>query len=55
MNPLWLFPLLALAFGLAAAARVLRRRRFYPAARTWALLALVFAAVSVWLRMTFVH
>jgi hypothetical protein len=55
MNAVWWFPLLALAFGLAAAWRAVRSRRFDPAARTWALLAVVFGAVSLWQRMTFVH
>ncbi|MBP6337919.1 MAG: hypothetical protein KA375_10000 [Vitreoscilla sp.] len=49
MDPVWLFPLLSLGFGLAAAWRALRGGRMQGAARTWALLALIFGAVSVWL------
>lgn len=49
MNPLSLFPLLAVAFGLLAAWQFARLRRFGPAVRTWLLLALIFGAVSLWL------
>ncbi|QPF75648.1 hypothetical protein G8A07_23850 [Roseateles sp. DAIF2] len=49
MNPRWLFPLLALAFLVAALLRAGRRRRLDPAVRAWGLLALVFGAVSAWL------
>jgi len=49
MNPAWLFPLLSLGFGLAAAWRWLRGGPQQAAARTWALLSLIFGAVSVWL------
>lgn len=49
MDPRTLFPWLALGFALLAAWRVLRERRLGPASRTWALLAVVFAAVSWWL------
>jgi hypothetical protein len=56
MSPQWLFPLLAAGFGLAAALRCVRQRRLDAASRTWALLALVFAAVSAWLGgVTFGH
>ena len=50
MDPVWLFPWLAAGFGLAAAWRWLRTRRWRGAAATWALMACIFAAVSVWLR-----
>jgi hypothetical protein len=50
MNPIWLFPLLALGFGLAATWHFLSRGRLAGAGRTWALLSLIFGAVSVWLR-----
>lgn len=55
MNPQGWFPLLAVVFAGAAALRAARSRRFDAAARTWTLLAIVFAGVSLWLRMTFVH
>ncbi len=51
MDPIWLFPLLAAGFGAASLLRWLRTRRWQGAAATWALLALIFAAVSIWLRM----
>lgn len=50
MDPRWLFPLLAAGFGLAALLRWLRTRELRGAAGTWALMALIFAAVSIWLR-----
>ncbi len=49
MDPRWLFPLLAAVFTVLTTVRVLRARRLDPAARTWALLALIFAAVAAWL------
>jgi len=51
MDPLWLFPLLAAGFAVAAAVRWVRTRRWQGAAATWALMALIFSAVSFWLRM----
>lgn len=51
MDPHWLFPLLAAGFAAAAALRGLRTRRLQGAAATWALMAAIFAAVSVWLRI----
>ncbi|MBK6469214.1 MAG: hypothetical protein IPF94_00400 [Betaproteobacteria bacterium] len=51
MDPAWLFPLLAIGFAIAAAQRWLRTRRWQGAAATWALMAFIFAAVAVWLRM----
>ena len=50
MNPVWLFPLLAVGFAVAAVLRWARTRRWQGAAATWALMALIFAAVSLWLR-----
>ena len=50
MDPKQLFPVLAAAFAALAVVDALRKRRLTPAARTWVLLALVFAAVSAWLR-----
>ncbi len=50
MDPRWLFPLLALAFALAAAWRWMRTRQWRGAVQTWALMAVIFGAVSVWLR-----
>jgi hypothetical protein len=55
MDPRWLFPLLAALFLAAALWRGGRLRRVDPAVRTWGLLALLFAAVSAWLGVTFVH
>jgi DMSO reductase anchor subunit len=52
MDPLWLFPALALVFaGLSVVQRVRRGRFGHPAARAWLILALVFGAVSVWLHL----
>lgn len=51
MDPHWLFPLLSAGFATAAVLRWLRSRRWQGAAATWALLALIFGAVAVWLRM----
>lgn len=46
-----LFPLLALIFTLAGLGRLLRSgEKLDPAARTWLIMALIFALVSVWLR-----
>ncbi|HZF79086.1 MAG TPA: hypothetical protein VEZ89_04785 [Rubrivivax sp.] len=50
MNPTWLFPVLAAVFAIAAAWRYARTRRWQGAAATWALMACIFAAVSLWLR-----
>jgi hypothetical protein len=50
VDPTWLFPLLALGFGLAALWRWSRTRRWAGATRTWALVALIFGAVALWLR-----
>lgn len=49
MDPAWLFPLLSLGFGLAAVWRLRRAGQLQGAASTWALLALIFGAVSAWL------
>ncbi len=49
MNPLWLFPLLALGFALAGALRWARGGSARVGARSWLLLALIFGAVSLWL------
>ena len=49
MDPVWLFQLLSLGFALAAVLRVLRSGRLQGAARTWAVMALIFGAVSAWL------
>lgn len=50
MDPRWLFPLLAAGFTLAAVWRYLRTRQWRGAAQTWALMAVIFGAVSLWLR-----
>jgi hypothetical protein len=50
MEPRLLFPWLALGFAVAAIARLLHKRRLDPMARTWGLLAVIFALVSAWLR-----
>ena len=51
MDPKLLMPLLALLFAGLAAGQVWRQRqrRLQGAARTWAILAVSFAAVSLWL------
>lgn len=49
MDPRWLFPVLAAVFAVAAALRFAREKQFVPAVRTWALMAVIFAAVSIWL------
>jgi hypothetical protein len=50
MDPLRLFPWLALLFAVLGAWSGVRTRHWRGAARTWLLLAVIFAAVSVWLR-----
>lgn len=50
MEPRWLFPVLALAFGLAGLWRVVRNGRRDVAGRTWLLMAVFFGLVSIWLR-----
>ena len=50
MDPRTLFPWLALGFAIAAAVRFLAKRRLDGMARTWGLLAVIFALVSAWLR-----
>jgi len=50
MDPRTLFPWLALGFAVGAALRLVRARRLDPMARTWGLLAVIFALVSAWLR-----
>jgi hypothetical protein len=50
MDARYLFPLLSVAFLVAALVRVLGGRRLsHPQIRTWLLMAAIFAAVSVWL------
>jgi hypothetical protein len=50
-EPRNLFPLLALVFALAAGWRLLRSGgKPNPAGRTWLLMAVIFGAVSLWLR-----
>lgn len=49
MDPKILFPGLALVFGLLAVRQLMQHGLGHPAARTWATLALLFAAVSAWL------
>lgn len=48
MDPRWLFPLLALVFAVLA---LRARGRAGGAARTWGLMALIFAAVAAWLHL----
>ena len=49
-EPRNLFPLIALAFALAAGWRLLRSGgKPVPAARTWLLMAVIFGLVSLWL------
>jgi hypothetical protein len=50
MDPRLLFPWLALGFAIAAGLRFLWARRLDGMARTWGLLAIIFALVSAWLR-----
>ena len=52
MNPLWLMPILALAFGGLGMWRAVRAGPRDPAARTWLLMAAVFGLVSLWLHST---
>ncbi len=49
MNPAVLFPALALLFALLASVNLVRTRRWSGATSTWALMAVIFAAVSLWL------
>ena len=51
MDPIWLFPLLSAGFAAAAILRGLRSRRWHGAGLTWALMAVIFGAVAVWLRV----
>ena len=53
MDPRLLFPWLALGFAVAAVLRLLAKRRLDGMARTWGLLAVIFALVSAWLRFHF--
>ena len=51
LEPRNLFPLLALIFGVVGLGRLLRAGvKLDPAARTWLLMAVIFALVSIWLR-----
>ena len=49
MDPRWLMPLLAVVFATLALHKAWRAGASHPAVRTWALMALIFAAVAVWL------
>ncbi len=49
MNPRWLLPLLAAVFAGLALHKAWRQGASHPAVRTWALLAVIFAGVSLWL------
>lgn len=49
MSPKWLFPVLAFVFAGLAVAHFVRERQLGPAVRAWAILSLIFAAVSAWL------
>ena len=51
MDAAWLFPVLAIGFAAAAALRWTRTRCWRSAAATWALMAFIFGAVSLWLRL----
>jgi hypothetical protein len=51
MDPLRLFPWLALLFAVLGVRDGLRKGHWRGAARTWLLLALIFACVSAWLRV----
>lgn len=50
MDPRQLFPVLAAVFVLLALVSGVRSRNWRGAPRTWLVLALIFAAVSIWLR-----
>ena len=52
MNPRCLMPMLALAFGALGLWRAVRAGPRDPAARTWLLMAAVFAFVGLWLHNT---
>jgi hypothetical protein len=49
MDPRWLLPLLAMVFAALALHKTWRSGASHPAVRTWALMALIFAAVAAWL------
>jgi len=49
VDPKLLLPLLALVFAGLAAGQFWRQRSLQGAARTWAIVAVSFAAVSLWL------
>ena len=49
MDPKLLLPLLAIVFGALALWNFWRHGRAHLAARTWGLMALLFAAVTWWL------
>jgi hypothetical protein len=49
MDPRWLLPLLAAVFAALALHKALRQGASHPAVRGWALVALIFAGVSLWL------
>jgi hypothetical protein len=49
MQPVSLFPWIALAFACASLWSWRRQRSFSGAARTWGLMALIFALVWAWL------
>lgn len=51
MDPRQLFPILAVVFLALALVSRLRQGRFRGAPQTWLLLALIFGAVSLWLRL----
>lgn len=50
MNPVTLFPWLALLFAGLGLWSWVRQRAFKGSARTWCLMAVIFGAVAVWLR-----
>lgn len=50
MDPPSLFPWLALAFFALGLAQWMRTRRWRGAAGTWLTLAVIFGAVTLWLR-----
>ena len=50
MDPRWLMPLLAVVFAVLAIHKARRAGLAHPAVRSWALMALIFAAVAVWLQ-----